>query len=180
MDMNNKQTGRIALVGVFSALALVLLLFTYIPTATIAMAAVASLCGIPVVVELGRKAGLLHFAAGAILGTFIALTAEGTGLYIAFFGWYTVFKSFIEGKNLTRVAEWVVKISVFTIAISAYGAVWLFLLHMPVPEEFALWMIPAFLMLVFATFVLYDIGLTRMVATYHFRIRPQLRRLFHF
>ena len=178
--MNTKNTGQVALVGVFSALALVLLLFTYIPTATIAMAAIASLCGVPVVVELGRKAGLLHFAAVSILGAFIALTAEGTGLYIAFFGWYTVFKSFIEGKNLTRAAEWIVKISVFAAAISAYGAVWIFLLHMPIPQDFALWMIPAFVALVGVTFVLYDIGLTRVIATYHFRIRPKLRKLFRF
>ena len=178
--MNGKQTGQVALVGVFSALALVLLLFTYIPTATIAMAAVAAMCGIPVVVELGRKAGLLHYAAVAVLSTFIALTAEGTGLYIAFFGWYTVFKSFIEGKRLSRGLEWGIKIGVFAASIAAYGAVWIFLLHMPLPEEIAPWMIPLATVVLCAVFVLYDVGLTRMIGTYFVRIRPKLRHLFHF
>lgn len=179
--MNSKNTGRVALVGVFSALALALLLSTYLfPTASVALAAVAALCGIPVVVEAGRKAGLLQFATVAVLATLLALAAEGTGVYIAFFGWYTVFKSFIEGKNLSRVAEWIVKIAVFAVAVAAYGAVWVWLLHMPIPAEFALWMIPVAAVLLCGVFVVYDIGLTRVIATYFSRIRPKIRGLFHF
>ena len=179
--MSTKQTGRIALAGVLSALALALLLSTYLfATASIAVAGVAALCGIPVVVELGRKAGLLHFATVAVLSTLLALAAEGTGVYIAFFGWYTVFKSFIEGKNLPRVAEWVIKIGVFAAAVTAYGTVWVFLLKMPIPKEFALWMLPLLIVGLCAVFVVYDIGMTRVVGLYHLRIRPKISHLFHF
>lgn len=178
--MNTKQTGRIALAGVLTALALVLLLFTYIPTATIALAALAALCGIPVVVELGLKSGLLHYAAVALLAMLIAFTAEGTGLYIAFFGWYTVFKAFIEGKNIPRPAEWGIKIAVFAVAIAAYGAAWIFLLQMPLPEWFTLWMLPLVAVALCAVFVIYDIGLTRMVSVYHQRIRPKISDIFRF
>ena len=179
--MSTKQTGRIALVGVLSALALALLLSTYLfPTASIALAGVAALCGIPVVIEMGRKAGLLHFAAVALLSAITALAAEGTMVYIAFFGWYTVFKAFIEGKNLPRAIEWVVKIGVFAAAVAAYGAVWIFLLEMPIPKEFALWMLPIAAVLLCAVFVVYDIGLTRVIGTYFSRIQPKIRGLFRF
>lgn len=178
--MSTKQTGRVALAGVLSALALVLLLFTYIPTASLALAALASVCGIPIVVELGRKAGLLHYVAVSLLAAFIALAAEGTGVYIAFFGWYTVFKSFIESKHLSATAEWVIKIGVFAAAVAAYGAVWVFLLRMPIPKEFALWMLPIVAVVLCGIFVLYDIGLTRVIGTYHFKIRPKLRDMFRF
>lgn len=178
--MNTKQTGRIALAGVLTALALVFLLCTYIPTATIALAAIAALCGIPVVVELGMKSGLLHYAAVALLAVFLAFTAEGTGLYIAFFGWYTVFKAFIEGKNLPRPAEWGIKIAVFAVAIAAYGAAWIFLLQMPLPKWFALWMLPLVAVALCGVFVVYDMGLTRMVSVYHQRIRPKISNLFRF
>ena len=177
---NNQKTGRLALAGVFSALALVFLLFTYIPTATIALAAVAALCGVPVVVELGMKSGLLHYAAVAVLAVLIAFTAEGTGLYIAFFGWYTVFKAWIEGKNLPRAVEWTIKIVVFAVAIAAYGAAWIFLLHMPLPEWFTLWMLPVFAVALCAVFAVYDVGLTRMVSVYIHRIRPKINNIFRF
>ena len=177
--MNNKRSGRVALAGVLSALALVFLLSTYLfPTASVALAAVAALCGIPVVVELGQKAGLLHYAAVAVLAAILALAAEGTGVYIAFFGWYTVFKAFIEGKHLTRPTEWVVKIAVFAVAIAAYGAVWIFLLNMPIPLNFALWIVA--IILLCGIFVIYDIGLTRMVSVYHYRIRPKISNIFRF
>lgn len=178
--MSTKQSGRVALGGVFTALAVVILLFTYFPTASIALAAVAALCGIPVVVELGQKAGLLHYAAVAVLAALLALTAEGTGLYIAFFGWYTVFKSFLEGKGLSRSLEWAVKIAVFAVSIAAYAAVWIFLLHMPIPKEFALWMIPIAAVVLCAIFVMYDVGMTRVIGVYHFKIRPKLRDAFRF
>lgn len=178
--MSTKQSGRVALVGVLSALALVLLLFTYIPSASVAMAAIAAMCGIPVVVELGQKAGLLHYAAVAVLACLIALTAEGTGMYIAFFGWYTVFKAFIEGKQLPRVAEWAIKLAAVTVAVTAYGAVWIFILHMVLPSWFAWWMLAPAVLVGWAVFVLYDVGLTRVIATYHYRLRPKFKEIFRF
>ena len=144
------------------------------------LAAIAALCGIPVVVELGRKAGLLHFAAVAVLAAVLVPTIEGKGMYIAFFGWYTVFKAFIEGKNIPRPAEWGIKIAVFAVAIAAYGAAFVFLLQMPLPEWFALWMLPLVAVALCAVFVIYDMGLTRMVSVYHQRIRPKISDIFRF
>lgn len=178
--MRTKNTGRLALAGVLSALALVLLLFTHIPTATVALAALAGVCGIPVVVELGYRAGLLHFAAVALLGVLLALTAEGTGMYLAFFGWYTVFKAYLESQNLPRVIEWAVKLTAFTAAVAAYGTVWLFILDMALPTGFRWWMIAPAAVLLWAVFVVYDIALTGVVATYHSRIRPKIKGMFRF
>ena len=178
--METKQTGRMALAGVLTALALVFLLLTVSPLATAGLAAVAALCGIPVVVELGRKAGLLHFAAVAVLAALIVPTIEGKGMYIAFFGWYTVFKAFIESKNLSRPVEWVVKIAVFLTATIAYGSLWLFILQMPLPEWFSLWMAPTVIAALCAVFAVYDVGLTGVIGMYCSRIRPKLRGLFRF
>ena len=175
-----KDTGRLALAGVLSALALVLLLVTHIPTATVTLAALAGVCGIPVVVELGYRAGLLHFAAVALLSVLLAFTAEGTGMYLAFFGWYTVCKAYLESQNLPRVAEWAVKLIAFTVAVSAYGAVWLFILDMPLPTGFQWWMAVPAAVLLWVVFVVYDVALTGVVGTYHTRIRPKLKGMFRF
>ena len=65
--MRTKNTGRMALSAVLTALAVVVLLLTATPIATIGLAALAGVCGIPIVVEWGRKAGLIHFVAVAVL-----------------------------------------------------------------------------------------------------------------
>ncbi len=175
-----KQTGRLALAGVLSALALVLLLFTHIPTATVALAALAAVCGIPVVIELSPKAGLYHYVAVAVLAALLAFTAEGTGLYVAFFGWYTVPKAYLDRRSLSRAAEWAIKLVAFTLAITAYGAVWVWVLHMPLPSWFAWWMVAPLALAAEVVFVIYDRALTGVVTTYHQRLRPKLQGIFHF
>lgn len=178
--MRQTQTGRLALAGVFTALAVVFLLLTLSPLATVGLAALAGVCGIPVVVEWGRKAGLLHFATVALLAWFLVPPIEGKGMYIAFFGWYTIFKGFIEGKNGSRIAEWSIKITAFLVAIAAYGGAWVFLLNLPLPDWFDLWMIPVAAVVLCAIFVVYDVGLTRLISVYCDTVRPKIRHLFRF
>ena len=176
--MRTKNTGRLALSAVLTALAVVVLLLTATPIATIGLAALAGVCGIPVVVEWGRKAGLLHFAAVAVLALLLVPTLQGKGMYIAFFGWYTVFKAWIESKRLPRIGEWAVKCGVFAAALVAYGAVWVFLLDMPLPAWS--WTTPLLAVGLCGVFGVYDIGLSRLIGTYLTHIRPKLRQIFRF
>lgn len=178
--MGAKNTGRLALSAVLTALAVVVLLLTATPIATIGLAALAGVCGIPVVVEWGRKAGLVHYAAVAVLALLLIPSLQGKGMYIAFFGWYTVFKAWIESKTLPRVGEWAAKIGVFLAATAAYGGVWVFLLKMPLPEGFVLWMLPVAAVVGCAVFVVYDIGFSRLVAVYCGKMGAKIRHVFRF
>ena len=178
--MGAKNTGRLALSAVLTALAVVVLLLTTTPIATIGLAALAGVCGIPIVVEWGRKAGLLHFAAVAVLALLLVPTLQGKGMYIAFFGWYTVFKAWIESKRLSRIGEWAAKCGVFAAALVAYGAVWVFLLDMPLPDGFVLWMVPVAAVAACVVFVVYDLGFSRLVAAYCGRLSGKLRQIFRF
>ena len=173
--MNKQRSGTLALAGVFTALAVVFLLLTAV-IPTVGFAALAGVCGIPVVIERGRAAGLVHFVAVALLALILVPTMEGKGMYIAFFGWYTVFKAWVESRNLPRPAEWAVKIAAFAAAMAAYGAVWVFLLKMPLPQQ--LWLIPPAAVALCAVFAVYDGGLTGVITVYHSRIRPKISRLF--
>lgn len=178
--MRTKNTGRLALSAVLTSLAVVVLLLTATPIATIGLAALAGVCGIPIVVEWGRKAGLLHFVAVAVLALLLVPSLQGKGMYIAFFGWYTVFKAWIESKQLPRMAEWAAKIGAFLAATAAYGAVWVFLLDMPLPDGFVLWMVPVAAVLACAVFVVYDIGFSRLVAVYCGKMGGKIRQIFRF
>ena len=102
---------------------------------------------------------------------------EGNGLYIAFFGWYTVAKAAIESKNLPRLTEWVIKIAAFAVAMIAYGAVWVYLLQMPLPDV-APWLFPLAAVALCVVFAVYDQGPSGAIAMYHTRLRPKMRRWF--
>lgn len=176
--MKRTRIGKLTLAGVFSALALVFLLFTTTHLATVGTVALAAVCGIPVVTEVGRRGGLLHFAAVAVLAWLIVPNVEGKVLYTAFFGWYTVFKAWLESKNLPRPAEWGIKYGVFTVAMAAFAATWIWLLKAPLPTQW--WIIPAVALLLVALFWVYDRCLTGLVGVYYTRLQPTLRRLFQF
>lgn len=179
--MAAKHTGRIAFVGILTALALVFLLLTAAPVTTVGLAALAGLCGIPVVVELGKKAGLLHYAAVGILSLLLVPAMEGKAMYIAFFGYYTVLKAWLEGKRLSRPLEWTIKLAVFLVVLVGAGVVLWTVVKPPLPDWFAPgWMLPVAALLLCGVFIVYDWCLTGLVGMYMTRLHPALRRVFRF
>ena len=175
-----KQSARIAFGGIMTALALTFLLFTISPLATVALAALAGVCGLPVVVELGKKAGLVHYVATALIALLLIPAPEGKVMYTAFFGYYTILKAWIEPKNLPATLEWGVKLGVFLVGLGVGGGTLYFLLEPAFPDWFALWMIPAGVVALCVVFVVYDIGLTRLVGVYFTKLRPHLQKVFRF
>ena len=178
--MNKKVIGPTVLVGVLSALALVFLLITTVNLATVGTVALAAVCGIPVVTEAGRRSGLLHFAVVTLLAWLLVPNVEGKVLYTAFFGWYTVYKAWLEEKNLPRPAEWGCKIAMFWIALGIGGSAWYFLLSPALPTWFAWWMLPLGAIMATALFLLYDHCLTGLVRIYLTRLQSTLRQLLKF
>lgn len=174
------NSGRIAFLGVTTALAVVFLLLTLFPTATIALAALAALVSIPTVVELGKKAALLQYVAVSLLALLVVPAVEGKGLYVAFFGYYTVLKAFLEERRWPRAAEWGVKLAVFNAAMVA--AYWVMLTFLSLEaDSFVIGGVSlpwVFLLAGNGVFAVYDLALTRLIGQYLRRWRWPLRRLF--
>ena len=175
-----KQSGRIAVGGVFSALALACMLMTFFPYATYALPAMAGVCLIPVVLELGWRWGWMAYGVTALLSPLLAGGKGGGRLVIAFFGYYPVLKAWIERRK-SRVVEWVIKLVLFNAAIvAAYmAAVWVF--RLPVDFEIFGVSLPLVLLaLGNVTFIIYDKALTGLVSLYLYRLQPKLRRMFKY
>lgn len=177
--MKKKVTGRLALAGIMTALALTFLLLTTPPVSTLGFVALAGICGIPVVVELGRRAGLLHFVAVGLLAVLLVPAIEGKVLYWDFFGYYTVLKAWLEQKNLPRVGEYAIKVAVFLAALGGCGVGGYFLLSPALPDWFQWWMLPLAALLLTGVFLVYDRCLTGLVGLYQQRLQPHLKKHLH-
>lgn len=179
--MKRNKSGTIAFCGVLAALALVILLITAVPVTEISLAALAGIVGAPVVIEAGRRAGLLHYAAVSLLALFLVPSVEGKGLYIAFFGYYSVLKAALEGSRLPRPAEWGVKLAVFNAAM--VGGYWVMLSFFQLDSDaFTIGGVSlpwVFLLAGNLVFLLYDWCLTRLIALYMIQWHPRIRKLFH-
>ena len=101
-------------------------------------------------------------------------------MYIAFLGYYPVLKGAIERLGKLWL-EWVIKLIVFNVAcVSAYYVV-TNVLGIPedILEVFGAYGPLVLLLLANVTFVIYDIGVTRLIALYVHRMQKTVRNLFH-
>ena len=174
-----KTTSRIALGGIMGALSLLCLLLTVFPYATYALPALASFFLFPVIIEGGKKLGAAVYVATALLALLIVPDIEAKALYVSFFGAYPLLKSVAE--RVSRVGEWVIKLAAFNAAAVLTYGVLLGLQLVPI-ADFAVGSLatPVALGVLLAAgnavFVLYDIGLTRVLSVYVYRFQPLLRR----
>ena len=180
--MNTKLGSRIAFCGIAAAVALVILLMTVVPITEISLAALAGIVSIPVVIEIGKKHGILVYATVSVLALLLVPTLEGKGLYVAFFGYYPALKAALEGRRLHRTLEWGIKLAVFNVAVITAYRLMLTVFRLET-DTFVIGGVSlpwVFLLLGNAVFFVYDWCLTGLIAKYLARWQPRVRRLFRF
>lgn len=174
-----KQSAKVALGGILSALSLVCMILTFFPVSQMGLPALAGAILIPIVLEIGLKWGWMAYACVSLLSLFVCPSMEAKALFIAFFGYYPILKAVIE-KLQKKWLEWGIKLAVFNVTISA--AYWLMLTFFGLPadsfEVFGVNLPLVILAMGNVAFVLYDIALTGAITTYIRRFHAKLLRLF--
>ncbi len=173
-----KTSGKVALGGVFGALAVVCLLGTVFPYATFALPAIAGLLLVPVAIETGRRWGWLAFAAVALLNVLFTPSMESKVLFVAILGYYPLLKLSID--PLPPILAWPIKFLLFntTVIASYWVMLRLFALEENSFELFGV-NLPLFLLaLANVTFLLYDLCLGRLWDWYMLAVHPRLARIF--
>lgn len=171
---------KIALCGIFGALALLVMLTGNVFSLAVYVSpALAGMLILPVADEAGPRAGLLFYAGLALLSLFILPDREPAVLFIAFLGYYPLLKFTLEKLKL-RPLRLLLKLTLFNAAI--LGAYWL-MLHLFGFETLAqdmaeltgplLW---GTLALANVTFLLYDLAVARLHTIYLQVLLPRIRK----
>lgn len=159
----------IAAGGILAAGSLVLLWMACVaPSGRVGLAAVAGLFPVAGVLTAGRAAGYLCWAAAGILGLVLMPDKGIALLYLLFLGLYPVAKGQIEQVRRRNV-EWCLKLLFFNVVLTifVFGFGKLFL------PEFSQWPKIGNLGLYLggnAVFLLYDIGLSKLIALLYHRL----------
>ena len=151
-----------------------------IPIGTYALPAIAGVLLIVAVIEIGAKWAWMIYAAVAVLSLLFAADKEAALLFVLFFGYYPVLKSFLE-RISNKVLSWISKFAVFNVAVVA--CFFLAVNFLQLPEDsftvFGIYLPWVFLILGNAVFLIYDIALSGLVATYveklHLRVTKTLK-----
>ena len=170
----------VALGGIFSALAVVVMLMGgYIPIGTFAAPIFAGICLLPIAMDIGQKWALLCYLAVSVISAMLVPDQELVLFFIVLLGYYPVLQPQLA-KIKARALRIMVKLVLFNLAVAAVYSILLFLFASPaLQQELAqnsvvFW---AFLLvLANITFVLYDLLLDKARIIYVCRIRSRLFR----
>ena len=137
----------------------------------LSVAVLASLFAVLAVLEYGKSAPWLVYAATAILSLLLLPQKAPALAYTLFFGYYPIVKEKLE--RLPLLAAWLLKEGIFHVSLILLYGLYTYLLSPGAREP--LWYLALILILAEVTFVLYDMALTRIITLYLFRWRDRFR-----
>jgi hypothetical protein len=168
-----KTTRNMAIAAVMTAFTVVFLyIAALLPMEQIGIIALSSLFGIAAVIEGGISADILVFIGSSIIGALIVPNKPMIHFYVLFFGYYPIVKSLAE-KLRNNILKWAVKLAVFNLALTALWFFASFLILNPTILQMGTGLIYLLGNLVF---VVYDIGLSRLISFYIVRISKHVKK----
>ena len=167
----SKNTKNLATSAILSALGVVILFMgSIIQVLDLSMAVMASIIIIYAMIELRGGWPYLIFAVTSLLSLLLLPDKFAGVVYLGFAGYYPIAKFYFE-KKLSRIVEWITKLAVFNIALTAIVFASIYVLHLPSEEIGFGWII---YLLGNVVFIIYDLALTNLISFYFFKLRKRL------
>ena len=175
-----KKSKKIALCGVLSSLAVVIMLMAYIPYMLFAFPAIAGIVSGIILTELDYKWALGTYACTAIIALLLC-EKEAAMLFVGVFGYYPIVKYYLErfSSFSNRIREYIFKFAIFNVALVCSYLVIIFLFSIPI-ENMEVFGRFAYLILVGLAniiFVAYDMALSRVYEIYMKQLHDRVRKL---
>ncbi|MBR0449898.1 MAG: hypothetical protein IIX30_03685 [Clostridia bacterium] len=140
----------------------------------ISMAVIASLCVIIAVIEYGKGAPWMVYAAISLLSLLLIPNRLPAIFFALFFGFYPIIKEKLERKS--KVVCWLLKELIFNVCLAIIVALYFLLFFQGFSLNIPLhWLIVIVVLLCELVFILYDIALTRMISFYVINIRKRFK-----
>ena len=156
------------------------MMLSYFPYLTYAVPAVTGLLIMIIVIEINTRWALVSYIASCAL-VFIFAEPESKLMYICLFGYYPILKAVIE-RLKKPAAEWILKISVFNVAVLLVYFVFakLFGISLDDLNNLGKYGVYAFLAAGNAVFVFYDIAVSRMAMFYINTLHTRVKKIMKF
>ena len=166
--MKSSMAVKVAVGGVFSAIALVLMMLTGVfPFGTYAFPVIAGVMLIVIYLEFGFRWSMFVYGVISIMSVLFVSDKEAALFFLLLFGYYPVVKSFIE-RIKSKIVQYIIKLAIFNAAAVSVYFLMLFVFGMPVDSfEFFGVNIPlVFLIVGNFVFLIYDLAINVVVAQY--------------
>ncbi len=173
-----KNTTKITVSGVISALAVMLMLGTNIPIMLYTVPALTGILFLIPAVELSPKWGFLCFGITAILSVILPTEREALIMFIGLLGYYPTVKLLIE-RLQSRILGIIIKFITFNVSVTGCFFVTSQLLGINIfkNEKFSMTvMVVAVYVIGNIAFAVFDFALTRILNIYFIKFRKNVRK----
>ncbi len=177
-----RESTKASLGGIISALAIVIMLTTYIsPLLVYTAPPFAGLLLLIIVNELGYKWSIGTFLSISILSVFIIADKESAVFFAMFFGYYPILATFFNKRVSNRFLNYIIKFFVFNISCLAAVFCCSFFFgisYSDVLNEGLVYII-AFILLLNIFFIIYDMLIIRLQLLYVLKLKKTIKKLFN-
>lgn len=177
-----RESSKAALCGIVSALAVVIMLSTYLsPFLVYTAPAFAGLLLLLILYEIGYAWAIGTYFTISLLSVFVIADKESAVFFTMFFGFYPIFAHFINIKIRKKLFSFILKFAVFNISCFVSVTVCMFVLGVGFEDIMGegAGFTAVFMLLLNALFIVYDVLIIRLQLLYTKKIQKRFRKLFN-
>ena len=175
------ESTKAALGGIISALAVIVMLVTYLsPLLVYTAPPFAGLLLILIVNELGNKWAIGTYVSISLLSVFFIADKESAVFFTMFFGYYPILKLWLDAHLKIRPLRIILKLMIFNLSIAAAVAICIFVFHIPYDDftDTGFFMVGIFWVMLNGLLAVYDFLVSTLQRLYDNRLKKELRRIF--
>ena len=176
-----RESSKAALGGIISALAVVVMLVTYLsPFLVYTAPSFAGLLLLVIVNELGNRWAVGTYVSISILSVFFIADKEAAVYFTMFFGYYPILKLFLEQHLHKKPVRAILKFLIFNASIAASVAICIFVFHIPFDDlsEGGYIMTVVFWLMLNCLLVVYDFLVSGLQRLYQNKLQSQIHKIF--
>jgi len=176
-----RESSKSALGGIIAALAVSIMLITYIsPFLVYTAPPFAGILLIVIVSELNYKWAVGTYTAISLLSLFLLADKEAAVFFVMLFGYYPILRGFIYSKLNNKILLCGIKLFVFNLALFLSVSICNFVFGIDYAEitDGGIWFIILFIAAMNVILFLYDFLIAKVTLLYKTRIQKRIRALF--
>lgn len=176
-----RESAKAALGGIVSALAVVVMLVTYLsPLLVYTAPPFAGILLILIVNELGYKWGIGTYVSISILSVFFIADKEAAVFFTMFFGYYPILKLWMDKRLHNKLIRAILKLLIFNVSVAASVAICIFVFHIPYDDfaESGYILLAVFWLMLNFLLVVYDYLITALQNLYQRKLRKRIQKIF--
>ena len=177
-----RESSKAALGGIVSALAVVIMLITYIsPLLVYTAPPFAGILLIIIIEEISYGWAVSTYAAISALSVLFIADKEAAVFFVFFFGYYPILRKFLADKIKKQPVLYALKLLIFNVALLSAVYVCAYVFHIDYSEfsDSGEVMMLLFWGLMNVVFIVYDFLLAKIMLLYNVKLKKEFKKLFH-